>query len=48
MNAASAVAEPPSYIDEFTTSIARSSAMSDWYSNTACSVPWLTSGWYGV
>jgi hypothetical protein len=44
MNAASAVAEPPSYIDELTTSIARSSAMSDWYSNTAWSVPWLTSG----
>ncbi len=48
MSAASAVAELPSYIEEFTTSIARSSAMSDWYSNTACSVPWLTSGWYGV
>ena len=48
MSAASAVAEAPSYIDEFTTSIARSSARSDWYSNTACSVPWLTSGWYGV
>ena len=48
MNAASAVAEPPSYIDEFTTSIASSSAMSDWYSKTACNVPWLTSGWYGV
>ncbi len=22
--------------------------MSDWYSQIACSVPWLTSGWYGV
>ena len=22
--------------------------MSDWYSQIAWSVPWLTSGWYGV
>ena len=22
--------------------------MSDWYSKIDCSVPWLTSGWYGV
>ena len=44
MSAASAVADAPSYIDEFTTSIASSSAMSDWYSHTAWSVPWLTSG----
>src|SRR5438874_12906427 len=48
MKAASATADPPSYIDEFATSIARSSEMSDWYSKIDCSVPWLTSGWYGV
>ena len=48
MNAASATAVEPSYIEEFATSIARSSHMSDWYSKIVCSVPWLTSGWYGV
>ena len=25
-----------------------SSQTTDWYSNAACSVPWLISGWYGV
>ena len=45
MSAASATAVEPSYIEEFTTSIASSSDMSDWYSQIACRVPWLTSGW---
>ena len=35
MSAASATAVEPSYIDAFTTSIARSSDMSDWYSQIA-------------
>ena len=25
-----------------------SSQIAVWYSNTACSTPWLISGWYGV
>src|SRR5882724_5019855 len=30
------------------TSMPVSAAIADWNSNVACSVPWLTSGWYGV
>src|SRR4030066_595909 len=37
-----------SYMLQFTTSIPVSSVMNDWYSNSAWSIPWLISGWYGV
>jgi hypothetical protein len=32
----------------FATSMPVSSQTIDWNSNAVCSVPWLTSGWYGV
>ena len=38
----------PSYIEALDTSTPRSLQIMVWYSNMAWSVPWLTSGWYGV
>ena len=45
---ASTAAVAPSYIDEFETSIPVKLQIIVWYSKTACKVPWLISGWYGV
>jgi hypothetical protein len=41
-------ADAPSYMLALPTSSPNSIAMSVWNSKIACSVPWLTSGWYGV
>ena len=48
ISTASAVAEAPSYMLALATSKPNRPATRDWNSNIACSVPWLTSGWYGV
>ncbi len=45
MSTASPRAVDASYMLEFTTSMAVSSAMYDWYSKSAWSIPWLISGW---
>ena len=48
MRAASPSAVEPSYIEVFAASIPVSSQIKLWYSQRACSMPWLISGWYGV
>jgi hypothetical protein len=48
MRAASADALAPSYMDAFATSTPSSDAAMVWNSKIDCSVPWLTSDWYGV
>ena len=48
MRMASAVADAPSYMEALLTSIPVSWQTRVWYSNSACSVPWEISGWYGV
>ena len=48
MKAASTNAVAPSYMLALATSMPVSSQIIVWNSNMACSVPWLTSGWYGV
>ena len=48
ISTASAVADAPSYMLALATSRPNSIATSVWNSKIACSVPWLTSGWYGV
>ncbi len=48
ISAASAVAVAPSYMDAFDTSMPVSRHTKVCHSNSACSVPCETSGWYGV
>ena len=43
-----ATADGASYSVAFETGSAVSSLIAVWYSNITCSVPWETSGWYGV
>ena len=43
-----ATADGASYSVEFDTGRAVSSLIAVWYSNISWSVPWETSGWYGV
>jgi hypothetical protein len=45
---ASASAVAPSYSEALLTSSSVSSQIIDWYSNSAWSTPWESSGWYGV
>ena len=48
MSAASVIAVAPSYIEALDTSMPRIRHTIVWNSKIAWSVPWLTSGWYGV
>ena len=48
MFTASTSAVAPSYREAFDTSSPVSSQIIDWYSNSACSTPCESSGWYGV
>ena len=48
ISTASTTAVAPSYSEALATSISVSWQTYVWNSKIACSVPWLTSGWYGV
>ena len=48
IRAASPRADAQSYMDELAASMAVSSHIMLWYSNSACSMPCEISGWYGV